>query len=308
MTKPVKIKLGGYGPSTTNFSRSLKHVGDAMETEFGDRVDVKYVWNIMDFGYKALDILWLVEEGILTIGYQSSSYMTDRVKELGFVDLPFLFKTNEQARAAMAGKLGNHLKNCIEDEFNYRILGYFENGFRHISNRSHPVHLPSDMKGLKTRVLPSKIQAETFELMGAVPLKIDLTEAIDGIVKGTLDAQENPLANTVTYGVHKFHPYHTLSNHFYISRPIFAHRDSFDAMPDDIREALQREFTAIIPSQQKWAEKEEDVSRQAILDEGCEIVELTDEEHDAFAEAVSPLKDEARNMFGNEMFELLAEV
>ena len=307
MTEPVKIKLGGYGPSTTNFSRSLKHVGDAMEAQFGNRVEIKYVWNIMDFGYKAEDILWLVEEGILTVGYQSSSYMTDRVKALGFVDLPFLFKSNEQARAAMAGKLGNHLKQCIENEFNYRILGYFENGFRHISNRLHPVHLPSDMKGLKTRVLPSKIQADTFERMGAIPIRIDLTDAIKGIVAGTLDAQENPMANTVTYGVHKHHPYHTLSNHFYISRPIFAHRDTFDAMPDDIREFLRREFTAIIPTQQKWAEKEEDVSRQAILDEGCKIIELTDKERDAFVNVVQPLMDDARNMFGGEIFELLAK-
>ena len=45
----------------------------------------------MDFGYRAEDILWLVESGVLTLGYQSSSYLTDRVPELGFVDLPFLF-------------------------------------------------------------------------------------------------------------------------------------------------------------------------------------------------------------------------
>ena len=45
----------------------------------------------MDLGYRAEDILWLVEHGLLTLGYQSSSYLTDRVPELGIVDLPFLF-------------------------------------------------------------------------------------------------------------------------------------------------------------------------------------------------------------------------
>src|SRR6266849_2164457 len=103
MSNPIQIRMGGYGPATTGFSKSLKFIGDRLEKEFGDRIDVKYVWNIMDFGYRAEDILWLVEDGVLTLGYQSSSYLTDRVPELGFVDLPFLFEQRDQARAAMDG-------------------------------------------------------------------------------------------------------------------------------------------------------------------------------------------------------------
>src|SRR6202795_4106051 len=94
MTDPITIRMGGYGPPTTGFSRALKLIGDTLAAEFGNRIDVKYVWNIMDFGYRAEDILWLVEDGLLTLGYQSSSYLTDRVPALGFVDLPFLFADN----------------------------------------------------------------------------------------------------------------------------------------------------------------------------------------------------------------------
>ena len=131
MAKPIQIRMGGYGPATTGFSKSLKFIGDRLEKQFGDRIDVKYVWNIMDFGYRAEDILWLVESGVLTLGYQSSSYLTDRVPELGFVDLPFLFSQNEtRARGAIDGKLGQFLAEKIEERVNYRILGWFENGFR----------------------------------------------------------------------------------------------------------------------------------------------------------------------------------
>jgi TRAP-type C4-dicarboxylate transport system substrate-binding protein len=159
LSRPIQIRMGGYGPPTTGFSKSLKFIGDRLEAEFGDRVDVKYVWNIMDLGFKAEDILWLVENGVLTLGYQSSSYLTDRVPELGFVDLPFLFANNNQARAAMDGELGRFLARKIEERINYRILGWFENGFRHISNKLRPVHLPADMKGMKIRVLPMSSSA-----------------------------------------------------------------------------------------------------------------------------------------------------
>src|SRR5438309_11304498 len=133
MGKRTQIRMGGYGPATTGFSRALKRIGDRLEAAFGDRVEIKYVWNIMDLGYRAEDILWLVEHGLLTLGYQSSSYLTGRVPELGFVDLPFLFSKNETARAAMDGKLGTFLAEKIEERVNYRILGWFENGFRQIS-------------------------------------------------------------------------------------------------------------------------------------------------------------------------------
>src|SRR5262245_44851738 len=135
MAKAIQIRMGGYGPATTGFSKALRFIGERLERQFGDRIDVKYVWNIMDFGYRAEDILWLVESGVLTLGYQSSSYLTDRVPELGFVDLPFLFALNDQARGAMDGKLGQFLAESIENRANYRILGWYENGFRQISNK-----------------------------------------------------------------------------------------------------------------------------------------------------------------------------
>src|SRR2546423_8509817 len=143
MGDPIAIRMGGYGPATTGFSRALKFVGDRLEAAFGDRVRVNYVWNIMELGYRSEDILWLVEHGLLTLGYQSSSYLTDRVPELGVVDLPFLFERTDAARAAIDGALGDVLAHKIEEHVNYRVLGWFENGFRHISNPVRPVPAPA---------------------------------------------------------------------------------------------------------------------------------------------------------------------
>jgi TRAP-type transport system periplasmic protein len=306
MSNAIQIRMGGYGPPTTGFSRALKFAGERLEAEFGDRVDVKYVWNIMDFGYRAEDILWLVEHGLLTLGYQSSSYLTDRVPELGFVDLPFLFSARDQARAAIDGALGDYLSRKTEEQVNYRILGYFENGFRHISNRLRAVHRPADLAGMRIRVLPSQVQARTFQLLGATPLRWDLTEAIEAIKAGTIDAQENPFANTVTYGVHKFHRFHTVTNHFYISRPIFLHRTTFDSWPPDLQGAMQRAVKDAVAFQRNLAIQEEKEARNAILDQGCEITELSADEQSAFVLAVKPLHDEARGTFGDQLFSVLA--
>ncbi len=305
MEKRIQIRMGGYGPATTGFSRSLKFIGDRMERQFGDRIDVKYVWNIMDFGYRAEDILWLVENGLLTLGYQSSSYLTDRVPELSFVDLPFLFAQRDTARAGVDGKLGQFLAGRIEERVNYRILGWYENGFRQISNRLRTIHSPDDMKGMRIRVLPSEVQARTFALLGAVPLRWDLTEAIAAIKAGTIDAQENPFANTVTYHVHKFHHFHTVTNHFYISRPIFLHRTAFDAWPKDLQEAMRDAVTASVAFQRELAIEEDASARKALVDQGCQITELTAGEHALFKSAVEPLWADARKTYGKAMFEMM---
>ena len=307
MSKPIPIRMGGYGPPTTGFSRALKFIGDKLQAEFGDGVVIEYIWNIMDCGHKAEDILTLVENGEMTLGYQSSSYLTDRVPELGVVDLPFLFADNAQARGAMDGALGAYLARMTEERINYRILGWFENGFRHISNRLRPIHVPIDLKGMKIRVLPSEIQKLTFELLGAVALRMDLTEAIAKIKANTLDAQENPLANTVTYGVHRFHKFHTLTSHFYISRPVFLHRTSFDAWPDDLKRAMRQAVTQAVAFQRQVAVEEHEASRRIIEDAGCEIVELNAKEHAAFVAAVQPLLADAGNLYGTEMFKMVAK-
>jgi tripartite ATP-independent transporter DctP family solute receptor len=305
MAAKIQIRMGGYGPASTCFSKALHFIGERLGAEFGDGVEVKYVWNIMDFGYRSEDILWLVESGILTLGYQSSSYLTDRVPELDIADLPFLFSDKDKARAAIDGEMGEYFARKIEERCGYRILGWFENGFRHVSNKLRPIRTPADMAGMTIRVLPSRVQARTFELLGAKPLRWDLTEALQAIAAGTIDAQENPLANTVTYGAHKYHRFHTLTGHFYVSRPVFLHRASFDAWPASLQRAMRRAVQDAVAFQRELAIAEEEDALAAIRAQGCEVAEPTPEEHARFAAAVAPIFEEARTVHAPEVFRLV---
>src|SRR4051794_9516438 len=308
MKIPIQICMGGYGPPTTTHSRAIKMIGDRLISQFSADVDIKYVWNVMDFGYKAEEVLWMSERGLLTVAYQSTSYLTERVPELEFADLPFLFGSLAEARAAMDGALGAYLSRKIEEHVpGYKMLGYFENGYRHISNRLHPVHLPADLRGLTIRSLPSQMHSRTYEMLGAKPLIMDLKPAITAITGGKIDAQENPLANTVDYGVHKFHRYHTLTGHSYLSRGIYCNRAAFESWPAALQTAMMQATHEAALAQRELAVREEEVARQAIIDAGGEIVELTATERAAFVQAVKPLHDEARGRFA-EAFALLEPV
>ena len=303
--RPIRILMGGYSPSSTGFSLALKRIGDHLKVRFGDEVDIKYVYNVLDLGYREDDLNWMVEDGVLTLAYQSSGYFTNQVPDLGVADLPYLFPNAQAARAAIDGRLGQALAARLEAGMNCRVLGYFEAGFSQLSNALRPVHAPADMKGMRIRVRPSKVQARTFELLGAEPKAMDLSEFIEAVKAGAVDAQENPFPNTVTYSVHKFHRFHTVTNQHYQSRQVFVNRPSFDAWP----QALQKEMRAAVKDaiifQRELHVKEDDDAMAAIRNEGGEIVKLTAQEHEAFVRAVTPIYDEARSQYGRDLLALV---
>lgn len=295
MAEPIRIVMGGYGPPKTTCSRGLAVVAERLAAELGAAVDVKCVWNVMDFGYAAGDLLWMTERGILTLCYQSTSYLADRVPELELADLPFLFEGLDQARAAFDGALGARLAQSIERRIPaYRVLGFFENGFRHLSNRLRPVRTPADLAGMRIRLMPGKMHERAFALLRAVPCPMDLRAGLEAIRSGAVDAQENPLANTVDYGAHLVHRYHTLTGHCYLSRGIFANRAELERWPQEVQEALARAVRAAVEKQRELALEEEKTARRAIEEAGGEILELSAEERAAFARAVAPLHEEAR--------------
>ena len=302
---PIRILMAGYAPANNGFSLSLKRIGDRIQAKFGKDVDVKYLYNIIDLGYKGEDLPWLVESGVLTVAYQSSSYFTDQIPDLGIADLPFIFNDQATARGAMDGKFGATLAQRMESKGGYRILGWFENGFRHISNSVRPIHLPADMKGLRMRVLPSKVQERTFQLLGAEPHIMDLSELVPAIKAGMIDAQENPFSNTVTYGIHKLHRFHTASNHFYLSRPVFFNKTQFDAWPKSLQDEMRAAVKDTVEFQRGLHVKEEEDAMVEIRKAGGTIIELTPAEHQQFADAVKPIYGEARQQYDKPLLSLV---
>lgn len=305
MSETVTIRMVGYGPPTTTHSRGLKYIGDRLTEACGNEVEIVYIWNVMDLGYGSDAVLWLTECGLCDLAYMSTTALTARVPELEFADLPFLFASNDEARAAYDGALGRHLIAAVERQTNFRVLGFFENGFRHLSNRLHEVRRPGDLAGMSIRTLGSDMHNRTFELLGMTPKGMRLDEAKIAIAEGAVDAQENPFANTMTYGIHQAHRFHTLSNHFYLSRGVYANPQKFDAWPAAVREALLAAIPSAVAHQRELAVAEEEIARAEIEKVGGAVYELTTDDHAAFAAAVAPIYDEARARFGGDMFAMV---
>jgi TRAP-type C4-dicarboxylate transport system substrate-binding protein len=295
--RPQTLRLAGYTPPSTSFGRGLQFIGDRLEARHPAPVAVEYLFNIMDHGYVANDLRWLVEANVVTMAYLT---MSD-APALELAALPFLFPDTAAARAAMDGALGRAATASLEAANDFRVLGYFENGFRHISNDVRPIRTLADLEGLSIRVLPAQVR--TFEMLGAVPHALELVEAIELMRTGEVDGQENPFANTVTYAIYPHQRYHTATYHSYLSRPIFVHRGTFDAWSDLLQAEIRDAVATAVTLQRELHDQEEEAAQRTIREAGGEIVELTPQARASFVTAVQPLHDEARRRYPPELLD-----
>lgn len=307
MPEPIRIRFGGYSPPETSHSRAVVRFAEVLARRTGGAVQTDKAWNVMDFGYGANELLWLTESGVLTMCYFSTAYLAERVPELAVVDLPFIFGDLDHAHAALDGELGAFLTERTESRLGYRVLGYWDNGFRHLSNRLRPVRTPADLKGMRVRLQLNDIHARTFRLLGAEPVPTDLKPGIAMIASGEVDAQENPLSNTMTYGVHKVHRHVTLTGTFYGARGIYAHKATFDGWPADLQQAVRESVREAILFQREAAEEVERDYRREMEKMGIAFVDLTPAERGAFQKAVAPILEEAKKELGGTILALAAK-
>ena len=149
---PVTIRFGGYQPPASVHSRGAKVLGEAL----GDAVEFQMEPNVIDQGRNAADLLTMVESGELNMCYFSSSYLADWVPEFALLDLPFVITERDQAYGVLDGELGALLADKLAAASGFRLLGFWDNGFRHFSNRVRPIRTPEDCAGLRIRTLFSE--------------------------------------------------------------------------------------------------------------------------------------------------------
>ncbi|MDH3499573.1 MAG: TRAP transporter substrate-binding protein DctP, partial [Acidimicrobiia bacterium] len=134
----------------------MAHFVERVAALLGGSIRVDVLGNILDTGRPAADLLSMVDSGELTWCYFSSSYLGARVPELNALEVPFLFDGLDAAHAALDGEFGAWLTAATEATTGFEVLGYWDNGFRHLTNRLRPVRVPTDVKGMSARLQPNE--------------------------------------------------------------------------------------------------------------------------------------------------------
>jgi C4-dicarboxylate-binding protein DctP len=200
----ITLHFAGYQPPRSVHSRALHAFRESVASQ-GGTLAIKVTDNVLATGHRAADLLAMVESGDIDGCYFASSYLTARVPQLGVFDQPFQAGSRDQVFADLAGDRGASLATSIAAATNYRVLAWWDNGIRHISNAVRPICKPADCVGLRLRSLDNAHHQAAFRKLGFNPIFIDVADLPRAVADRTVDAQENPLTNLVNFDLHA-HP------------------------------------------------------------------------------------------------------
>jgi TRAP-type transport system periplasmic protein len=280
------IRIGGYQAETSILTRAIRRLAASLASIPGAGWQVEVIRDVTERGARAADLLAMVESGEVEACYFAASYLAGRVPSLGAFDEPFPGADRRRLYADLDGRDGARLAGELEDSTGYKLLGYWDNGLRHISNRLRPIRHPGDCQGLSIRTLDNATYQRVLAAVGFTPRVIDVKDLVHAVEAGDVDAQENPLTNTVNFGLHRTHKHLSLTSHFHGVALLLANRAWFEALGRVVQDSVLAAAGDATAAQRQWAIAEDDVCLERLKAEGVTIVPAEEIDFAAFRAAV----------------------
>lgn len=288
---PAAIRAGGYqGPASVH-TRAVHALAAALSRSGGPAL--AFLEDITRDGSPAVDLLARVERGAIDLCYFASSYLAFRVPALLGFDVPFSFGDRDAACRALDGALGRLASEQVRARTGFVVLALWDNGVRHLSNRLRPLAGPGDCRGLTIRTQDNRLHQDVFRSFGFRPVAIDVRDLAAAVRDGTVDAQENPLTNTVNFGLHRTHWFHSLTGHLFGVALLLANRSWHEALPAATRDALDRAVRETTGLQRRLALEEDARCRRVLEAEGAQVLGPHALNLAAFRQAAAPVRDAA---------------
>lgn len=234
-----------------------------------------------------VEMLTSASAGIIQVTANSQGAMSQMVPEIGLLGLPFLFKDLPTAWQVMDGEVGQMLDERAQAS-GLKILGFWDNGIRHVSHMTKPVPNPADISGMKIRTPPDQMTIDIFQALGAVPAPLAFSELPTALQSGVFDGQENPLTNIYSSKIHEITKFITLTGHKYESTPVVAGLGWWSGL-DEATQACALEATKTAgETQRKLSLEAEETLRPKMEAEGVTFAEA---DRDAYIAATAPVYD-----------------
>ncbi|MEA2867002.1 MAG: hypothetical protein QOE39_1717 [Bradyrhizobium sp.] len=166
--------------------------------------------------------------------------------------LPFAFKSAAEAHKAIDGPLGKYIGDEMAAKCMHLFpVAGFDNGMRQVASIPRAIATPEDFAGMKIRVPPGQMMLDTFGAFGAQPVTTSANQIYDALKTGKVDAQENPLAILEGFKLYELVKYVSLTNHMWSGFNAMAHPATWKALPDDIKDVIERNITKYVRQQRQ---------------------------------------------------------
>lgn len=230
----ITLRFGHVGNPGSLFEASVDAFAECANGKLGDAAEVQ-TFGSSQLG-KDRELLQKLKLGQVDFSLPSS-VMSSVAPEFGVFEMPYIVQDREHMRRIQA-ELGDVFQEAALRE-GYRIIGYFENGFRHITNNTRPINTPEDLQGIKLRTPNGEWRVKMFQTYGANPTPMAFSEVFTALQTNVIDGQENPYAQIASAKFQEVQKYLSITGHVYTPGYVLVAERTWQSWPEDIRAALE---------------------------------------------------------------------
>ena len=232
-------------------------------------------------------VLEAMLQGDVQLAAPSLSKFEKFTKQFRLFDLPFMFKNIDAVDAFQASEAGQAMKDSMQRR-GLQGLAFWHNGMKQMS-ANKPLILPSDAEGLKFRVQSSDVLVAQMEAIGGSPQKMAFSEVYGALQQGVVDGQENTWSNIYGKKFFEVQDGITETNHGIIDYLVVTSVDWLDSLEPEVREQFLTILAEVTEQRNKESFAVNEQAKQAIIDAGGTIRQLTPEQRQAWVDAMKPV-------------------
>lgn len=279
------LRLGHVGEVGSHFDAASIEFAKRVKEKSGGKIEVQLFPGSQLGSDK--DMLQKMKLGQVDF-FIPSSILSSVAPEFGVFDMPYIIKDRTHA-AKVAKELGDSLFRPKAEAKGVKILAFWENGFRHITNNVRPIVTPEDLKGVKLRTPQGEWRVKMFRAYGANPSPLAFSEVFTALKTGVMDGQENPLINVWSAKFYEVQKYLSLTGHVYIPAYLVASPKTFASWPADVQKIISETAVEMEPYALEAGKKFDDDLLGKIKEKGMAVNEA---DKDAFVKGSAAIYEE----------------
>jgi tripartite ATP-independent transporter DctP family solute receptor len=294
------IKVGHGAAEAFHMHRALLKFEELVEAGSGGEIDVQ-IFPSSQMGPDR-EMIEGVQTGVLEMAIPPSSFFAGWDPAFAVIELPYMYASKDIAFDVLDGSAGDGMLSRVENQ-GLVGLGWLELGVRNVTNNVRPVATPEDLEGVKLRTMKVPAHVATFETLGANPTPMNFGEVYSALQQGVIDGQENPLAIITSQRFYEVQKYLSTTGHvFAVYMPVIS-KPFFESLSAEHQKLVRDSMAAARDHQAQLVASEDAAQLEQIRAAGVEVLELTAEQRQVFADKTESVRLQYREKVGAEAYD-----
>lgn len=235
-----------------------------------------------------VSVVQQIQYGGIDFARMSISTLADIAPSLHILEMPYLYRDSAHMWKVLDGEIGDQLMETMENT-DLVPLSWYDAGTRSFYFTDRPKETLEDLQGMKIRVPESALMIDMVTALGAVPVPLAFDKVYSALETGQIDGAENNWPSYDSMGHDEVAPYYMVDEHMRIPELQLMARSTWDILPEEYRKVIV-ECARLSANYERSVWKERvDISRKRVIENGCQVFPLSDEEKQKFQAAVAPI-------------------